>query len=85
MTPSIAVDRAGKARMSDYMDVGVRAGARSARSAGKLRQQEVAETGMPERNGFGYFPRKESNTLAAASGTRLSCDVIATGFRPSPE
>jgi len=69
MAPSIAADRAGKARMFERMDARVRAGAQSARSAGELRQQEVAETVMPARNGFGDFCRNKSRTLAAASGT----------------
>ncbi|MBS0432351.1 MAG: hypothetical protein JSS21_08125 [Proteobacteria bacterium] len=64
MAPSIAADRAGKARMFERMDARVRAGARSARSAGKSRRQEVGEIDMPARNGFGYFPRKESNPRA---------------------
>jgi len=70
MTPSIAADRAGKARMFEAMDGRVRAGARSARSAGKSSRHDVGEIVMPARNGFGYFPRKESDTLAAASGTK---------------
>ncbi|HWG11112.1 MAG TPA: hypothetical protein VN693_06400 [Rhodanobacteraceae bacterium] len=70
MTPSIAADRAGKARMSEHKDVRVRVGARSGRSGGKSSRQDVGEIVMPARNGFGYFPRKESDTLAAASGTK---------------
>src|SRR6185437_4715110 len=70
MTPSIAADRAGKARMFEHGEVRVRAGARAARSAGKFRQHDVAETVMPARNGFGDFCRNKSRTLAAASGTR---------------
>ncbi|MBS0432954.1 MAG: hypothetical protein JSS21_11205 [Proteobacteria bacterium] len=57
MTPSIAAGRAGKARMSEHMDVRVRAGARSARSAGKSSRQEVGEIVMFARNGFGDFCR----------------------------
>ena len=56
--------------MFEHMDVRVRRGRRSASPEGKLRQQDVAETVMPARNGFGYFPRKESSPLAAASGTK---------------
>ena len=47
MTPRSAADRASKARMFDYMEVGVRAGARSASIAGKFQRHDVAEAGMP--------------------------------------
>src|SRR5690348_15259421 len=61
MMPSIAAGRAGKARLFEHRDVRVRAGARPARSAGKSSQPDVGEAVMPGANGFGYFPRKESN------------------------
>jgi len=75
MTPSIAAGRAGKARMSEHKDVRVRAGARPARSAGQSSQPDVGETVMPGANGFGYFPRKESNPRrwTARKKTRMSC------------
>ena len=75
MTPSIAAGRAEKARMFEHRDVRVRAGARPARSAGKLSQPDVGETVMPGANGFGYFPRKESNPRrwTARKKTRMSC------------
>src|SRR5690348_9393899 len=71
----------GKGAMSEYRDVRVRAGARPARSAGESSQPDVGETAMPGANGFGYFPRKESNprrgtarkkTWMSRSGTRNS-------------
>jgi hypothetical protein len=61
MTPSTAGGRAGKARLFEHRDVRVRAGARPARSAGQSSQPDVGETVMPGADGFGYFPRKESN------------------------
>jgi len=46
MTPSIAADRASKARVFDAMDGRVRAGARSARSAGESSRHDVGEIVM---------------------------------------
>jgi hypothetical protein len=82
MTPSIAAGRAGKARMSEHKDVRVRAGARLARSAGQSSQPEVGETVVPGANGFGYFPRKESNPRrgTARKKTWMS-NGASTGFR----
>src|SRR6185437_13860280 len=37
---------------------------------GKSSRHDVGEIVMPVRNGFGYFPRKESSPLVAASGIR---------------
>jgi hypothetical protein len=75
MTPSIADGRAGKARLFEHRDVRVRAGARTARSAGQSSQPDVGETVMPGANGFGYFPRKENNPRrwTARKKTRMSC------------
>jgi len=51
----------GKGATSGHRDVRVRAGARPARSAGQSSQPDEGSTVMPGANGFGYFPRKESN------------------------
>ena len=57
--------------MFEHRDVRVRRGRSSASTAGKSSRQDVGEIVMPARNGFGYFPRKESNPLAGeASGTK---------------
>src|SRR6185312_3551868 len=74
MMPSIAAGCAGKARLFEHKDVRVRAGARAARSAGQSSQPDVGETVMPGANGFGYFPRKESNPRrgTARKKTRMS-------------
>jgi hypothetical protein len=65
----------GKGAASEHMDVRVRAGARPARSAGQSSQPDVGETVMPGANGFGYFPRKESNPRrgTARKKTWMSC------------
>jgi hypothetical protein len=46
-TPSIAAASGSKARMFEHRDVRVRAGPLAARSAGELRQHDVAETVVP--------------------------------------
>ncbi|MDE2270937.1 MAG: hypothetical protein KGJ94_03005 [Xanthomonadaceae bacterium] len=46
MAPSIAAPCGSKARMFEHMDVRARAGPLGARSAGKFRQHDVAETAM---------------------------------------
>jgi hypothetical protein len=87
MTPSIAATSGNKARMFEATDGRVRADPLGARSTGELRQQDVAETVMSARNGFGYFPRKESNPLASeASGikTGMSSGKAKSGFRIAP-
>ncbi len=45
-TPSIAAPSGSKARMFEHRDVRVRAGPLGARSAGKFRRHDVAETGV---------------------------------------
>jgi hypothetical protein len=87
MTPSIAAGRAGKARLFEHRDVRVRAGARPARSAGQSSQPDVGETVMPGANGFGYFPRKESNPRrwTARKKTWMSCFDLPKGkYSPHP-
>ena len=48
-------------------------------NAGKPRHHDVVETVMPARNGFGYFPRKESDPLAqrGTSQTRPTTGINA--------
>src|SRR5690348_11534661 len=76
----------GKGAMSEHMDVRVRAGARPARSAGQSSQPDVGETVMPGANGFGYFPRKESNPRRGTAREGHGCRLTKTaGFRPAPE
>src|SRR5690242_18920618 len=79
MTPSIAAGCAGQAHMCEHRDVRVRAGARPARSAGKSSQPDVGSTVMPGANGFGGFPRKESNPRrgTARKKTWMSCRATA--------
>src|SRR5690348_17857837 len=87
MAPSIAAERAGKARMFEHRDVRVRAGSRPARSAGESSQPDVGETVMPGANGFGYFPRKESNPRRGTARKRHGCPVSTsekTHFVRSP-
>jgi hypothetical protein len=49
--------------------------AHPARSPGEFQRHDVAETVMPGANGFGYFPRKESNPRrwTAREKTWMSC------------
>ncbi len=77
MTPSIAAPSGSKARMSEHRDVRVRAGPLGARSAGQWRQHDVVETIMLTRNGFGYFPGKESNSARGSERNQGNLAVCA--------
>jgi hypothetical protein len=76
-TPSIAAPSGSKARMFEHRDVRVRAGPLGARSAGKFRQQDVAET-VVSGAWLWLLSRKESNSPAAeASETKYAGFVLA--------
>src|SRR5690242_3332384 len=75
MTPSIAATSGSKARCSS---AGTRefAPARLAqRCDGQSSQPDVGETVMPGANGFGYFPRKESDPRRGTARKRHGCRV----------
>ena len=74
-TPSIAAPSGSKARMFEAMDGRVRAGPLGARSAGKFRQHDVAETVVPGAMVFRPFLPKQKGARSLASETALSqCD-----------
>src|SRR5690348_17536079 len=77
MTASIAAPSGSKARLFEHKEVRVRAGPLGARSAVKSSQPDVGETVRPGANGFGYFPRKESNPRrgTARKKTWMSCII----------
>jgi len=77
-------ERASKARLSEHTEVRVRAGARETRQ-GQSSRHDVGETIASSANGFGYFPRKESNPRrwTARKKTWMSNSKV-TGSRLSP-
>ena len=72
MMPSIAAGRAGKARLSEHMEVRVRAGARPARSAGESSQPDVGETVMPGAMVLATFAETK---VARSPGRRAEKDM----------
>jgi len=84
MTPSIAAERAEKARLFEHKDVRVRAGARSARSAGKSSQPDVGSTVMPARWFWRLLPKQKSPARGSERNPEQSCEN-QDGFRLSPE
>src|SRR5690242_14757702 len=78
MTASIATPSGSKARLFEHRDVRVRAGPLGARSAAESSQPDVGSTVMPGANGFGYFPRKESNPRRWTARKRHGCRMKKT-------
>gem|GEM_PF-1996449 len=76
-TPSIAAPSGSKARMFEHKDVRVRAGPPGARSAGKLRQYDVAETVVPR--AWLWLPKRKVTRAVGRRGKRQGCQ------RQSPE
>src|SRR5690348_1815224 len=87
MAASIAAPSGSKARLFEHSDVRVRAGPLGARSTAESSQPDVGETVMPGANGFGYFPRKESNPRRGTARKRQGCrtreppESLGRGFR----
>ena len=86
-TPSIAAPSGSKARMFEHMDVQVRAGPLGARSAGKSRQHDVAETVVPGAwlwllSPKGKQPARQE-TCGSKTGTSVEVDATGTVVLPA--